>query len=173
MANKPHISWRARINIRMIVFSAVVLTLLGFPLYWFINEQVTGGIHQAGDYLQVNLKALGNFPFPQDGTEADIPKKWQDLNGKKVLLQGEVYCPNEAGDTMTRFELVYSIQACCFGGPPKVQERVFAEVPKGMKVPNLHYSFAKIYGTLHVDPVEQEGTVTSVYTLDVEKVEAM
>lgn len=173
MATATHIPLRARINIRMIVFVAVMLTLLGFPLYWFINEKVTGGIHQAGDYLEVNLKALGNFPFPQDGTLADVPAKWRALDGKKVLLQGEVYCPNEAGDTMSRFELVYSIQACCFGGPPKVQERVFAQAPKEMRVPNLNYGFAKVYGTLHINAQSDAGAVTSLYTLDVEKVESL
>jgi hypothetical protein len=74
---------------------------------------------------------------------------------------------------MTNFELVYSIAKCCFGGPPQVQERVFAHVPKDMRIPNLTYSFANVYGTIHVGVKEDNGVVTSVYDLDVQKIEPL
>lgn len=164
---------RHRINFRMIVFAAVVLGLLGYPAYIYLNSVLSGGIERSGNYLKVDLKAMGDYPFPTDGTLTDVPAKWQGLNGKQVMLMGEVWAPNEAGDHMTKFELVYSIAKCCFGGPPKVQERVFAHVPASMRVPNLTYSFANVYGKLHVDVVKDHGVVTSVYNLAVSKIEPL
>lgn len=160
------------LNIRMIVFLAVVLGLIAYPTYIYVNFLITGGIENYGNYLKVDLKALGQYPFPADnGTTADVPAKWRALDGKQVLLQGEVWAPNEAGNHMSNFELVYSIANCCFGGPPKVQERVFAHVPQEMRVPNLSYSFANVYGKLHVKVIKDHGVVTSVYNLDVTKIE--
>jgi hypothetical protein len=158
----------------MIVFAVVVLGLLGYPTYIYFNSVLSGGIERAGNYLKVDLKSLGNYPFPaNDGKLDEVPAKWRALDGKKVLLMGEVWAPNEAGDHMTHFELVYSIAKCCFGGPPKVQERVFAHVPDNMHVSNLTYSFANVYGTLHVDVKSDHGVVTSVYNLQVQKIEPL
>ncbi len=165
---------KPRINFRMLIFAVVVLGLLGYPAYVYFNSVLNGGIERSGQYLKVDLKAMGNYPFPADNAKpADIPAKWRALDGKKVLLMGEVWAPNEAGDHMTNFELVYSIAKCCFGGPPKVQERVFAHVPKDMRIPNLTYSFANVYGTIHVGVKEDNGVVTSVYDLDVQKIEPL
>jgi hypothetical protein len=162
-----------RINVRMIVFAAVVLFLIGMPLYVFLHAAMTGGITHHANFSEVDLKALGSFPFVEtrDGLNA-VPPQWRALDGKRVELDGQIYCPNEAGDTMSRFELVYSIQVCCFGGPPKVQERVHGIVPKDMRVPNLHNGSAKVWGILHVNPIKDElGTVVSVYQLDVDRVQ--
>ena len=165
-----------RINLRMIIFAGVLLVLIGFPIYTYIDSAVHGGVKNAGDHVEVDLKAMGNFPFdPVNGTVNDIPSKYRALDGKRVLLQGEVYDPYEAGDKMTQFQLVYSIAKCCFGGPPKVQERVFAYVPKNMEVENLTMRFARVTGTLHIGTRKPQGSneIGTLYTLDVEKVEPM
>lgn len=163
-----------RINFRLIIFTGVMLVLVGYPAYLFVSDWVTGGVTRSGDYLAVNLKALGNFPFDAaSGDLQDVPDKWRALDGKKVLLEGEVWAPNEAGDRMTRFELVYSIAKCCFGGPPKVQERVYVTVPADMKVPNLTNYFARVTGTLHVTPRTEDGQVVELYTLELDRIEQM
>jgi hypothetical protein len=165
-----------RINLRMIIFAGVILVLIGFPLYTFIDSAVHEGVKNAGDHLEVDLKAMGNFPFdPVNGTINDVPPKYRALDGKRIQLQGEVWAPNEAGDRMTQFQLVYSIAKCCFGGPPRVQERVFAQVPKDLEVPNLTYRFAKVTGTLHISSKKPDGApeIGELYTLDVDKVEPM
>jgi hypothetical protein len=153
-----------------------LLPLIGFPIYRYIDSAVHEGVKNAGDHLEVDLKAMGNFPFdPAAGTLNDIPPKYRSLDGKRVQLQGEVYDPYEAGDRMTQFQLVYSIAKCCFGGPPKVQERVFAYVPKDMEVENLSMRFAKVTGTLHINTSKPNGSnqIDTLYTLDVEKVEPL
>lgn len=165
---------RQRFNWRLVGFVAVVLVLLGYPAYLYISDAVTGGMRQVGDYTEVNLKALGNFPFDAAaGTINDVPARWRELDGKKVQLEGEIWAPNEAGDSMTRFELVYSIAKCCFGGPPKVQERVYVVVPPEIRIPNLTNSFARVTGTLHVAPRSDAGQVVELYTLKLDKIEPM
>ena len=167
---KAPLSWR--INFRMLAFFGVLLAMIGYPVYLYVDSAVHGGIKNQGAYIEVDLKSMGNFPFDGDnGTVADVPTRYRELDGKRIQLVGEVYAPNEAGEKMTRFELVYSIAKCCFGGPPKVQERVFAIVPPSKDVPNLHMSFAKVTGTLHVKVIKEDAKVSSLYTLDVESVE--
>jgi hypothetical protein len=168
-----------RINFRIIIFSGIVLFLLGWPVYTFLIETFTHGIRDKGSYKEVNLKAMGYFEFDRDnGTINDVPKEFRALDGQKVLLSGEIFAPREAGPNVEQFELVYSIQKCCFNGPPKVQERVFATVSKNNK--NVHVrgdGYHKVMGTLHVTmkrdklPSGELGGVTEVYHLDVDSIE--
>src|SRR5688500_7810539 len=51
-----------RINLRIILFAAVVLIIIGYPAYLIIEMQVTGGVRQiAGGYKEVDLKAMSSF----------------------------------------------------------------------------------------------------------------
>jgi hypothetical protein len=133
---------------------------------------MSGGVSSAGDgYVKVNLKALGNFEFDSsNGTINDVPAKWRELDGKQLILDGEIYAPNEAGDEVHRFELVYNIQKCCFNGPPKVQERVFCVVPEGKSAPYVAGT-ARVKGTLHIKVNNEMGKVNTLYVMDVHSVE--
>ena len=163
-----------RINLRMILFVGVVLLLVGYPVYWYVESEVTGGVRQAGGLHLRRSESAGNFPFDStNGSAKDVPARFRSLDGQKVLLEGEVWVPNEAGDRMTRFELVYSIQKCCFGGPPRVQERVFVQVPKQMHVPNLTNNYVRVTGTLHIDPKNDGGQISELYTLSLDRIEPM
>src|SRR5438132_827535 len=81
-----------RINIRMVAFGLIVLVLVGVPLYWYLSVALTGGIRDAGNgYKDVDLYSMVTFPFDQKyGTLEDVPLKYRDLNGKKVILTGEM-----------------------------------------------------------------------------------
>src|SRR5215472_6448799 len=94
-----------RINFRVIIFAAVVLFLLGWPVYTFLSESLTGGIHDRGTYKEVDLKAMGNFVFDENtGTVNDVPATYRKLDGQKVLLQGEIYDLQEAGPGIHDFQ---------------------------------------------------------------------
>jgi hypothetical protein len=157
-----------RINLRLIIF----LTVIAIPFAWIIwlvaDQRI---IVQHGDYFDVDLKGMGNFPFDatRDGAEA-IPKDVRALNGKKVRFQGEMFAPNVAGPTVKEFQLVYSIVQCCMGGPPKVQERVFAIVPPDKTAGNYSGSQVTVVGTLHVEVKRVGGEAVSVFTMDVDEV---
>lgn len=158
-----------RVNWRMITIVTVFGLLVGYPVYTFVKAQVTGGIEKVAGGYHVDLKALGNFPFnDQTGTVADIPKQFRDLDGKQVTLEGFVYNPNAASDRVNQFQFVYNIAKCCFGGPPQVQERVFAVVPgEGIYDPGM-YTMVQLSGVLQVQVVKDDaGKASSVYTLKV------
>jgi hypothetical protein len=162
-----------RINFRMLIFAGIVLFLLGWPVYTFLSESLTGGIHNRGAYSEVNLKAMGQFDFdPTGGRISDVPPMYRALDGHKVLLEGEIYAPTDAGSNLTNFQLVYSIQKCCFNGPPRVQERVFCTVPNG-SLKMVDGVYHKVFGTLHVTcrTDAKTGLVDEVYHLDAEHVE--
>jgi hypothetical protein len=161
-----------RINLRAIIFAGVVLLLLGWPVYTYLSETISGGIHDRGAYKEVDLKALGFFEMdPSNASLKDVPAKYRQLDGQKVLLKGEIFAPHEVS-SIKQFELVYSIAKCCFGGPPKVQERVFAYVPGGKTFEYAGEGYHEVMGTLHVTMKkdDQTGMVTEVYRLDAESV---
>jgi hypothetical protein len=163
---------RERINFRMIFFIAFILLLVGYPIYWLVKMQVTGGIEQvAGGYTYVDLKAMSTFTFDQNnGTINDVPAKWRELDGKKVVLHGEMWEPSGAGPTVDNFELVYSIAKCCFSGPPQIQHFVHSKAQPGAKLA-YYQGTVEVKGILHVNVKKDAGAVTSVYQLDVESVD--
>jgi hypothetical protein len=161
---------KERINFRLIIFLAVIAIPFVWVFYVIINQTVTGGVEDYGSYKKVDLKSLGNFPFSaESGTKENIPPRWRALDGQRVLLQGEMYAGNSAAQ-VNDFQLVYSIVNCCFNGPPKVQERVFAKLPGEQTAP-IYPGLVRVTGTLHIDIQRVEGQAVSVYTLDVEKIE--
>lgn len=157
--------------LRMYIFLGVIITLVGYPIYVMIDQQVSGGIKDAGGgYKLVDLKAMSTFEFDQTGGKLDdIPKKWRDLDGQKVILRGEMWSPTGAGSTVDSFELVYSIAKCCVTSTPQVQHFIHSRPVKGAEI--AYYSQpVLVKGTLHVNVRKEEGKVASVYQLDVENV---
>jgi hypothetical protein len=160
-----------RINFRMLIFAAVMLAVIGYPVYIFLHETVTGGITDYGTYKLVDLKAMSNFEMDQaNATQNDVPEKWRQLDGQRVALEGEMWDAKGAGDEVRQFQLVYSIAKCCFSGPPKVQHFVNATVLPG-KTAYYYRNLVRVVGTLHVQVKHDEGRVSSVYQLDVESIE--
>lgn len=160
-----------RINLRMLIVAAVLGFVIGYPVYLYVDAVINGGAKHVGNAWQVNLKALGDFPFNDStGTINNVPMKWRKLDGKRIVLQGFPYVTNYAGDSIPSFQFVYNVAHCCFGGPPLVQERVFAQVPNGGTVPNYNLEFSTITGILHVKVEKAGGKVQSVFTMDVQKI---
>lgn len=161
-----------RINLRLIVFAGIVLFLIGVPSYIFVREKITGGIRDLGNGLmQVDLKAMSTFNFDQEkGTINDVPPQWRALDGKKVVLYGEIWTGNSAAPEIASFDLVYSIAKCCFSGPPQIQHFVQSKVARDKTI-DYYPGLVKVTGTLHVNVIQGEGKVDSVYQLDVDSVE--
>src|SRR5580658_8747736 len=168
-------SWSQRLNWRVLVFIAVFVIPIALLFAWWLNESLAGGIHDYGAYKDVDLKAMSTFDMDQmNATMTDIPEKWRNLEGKKVLMLGEMWAPNSADDSghLSYFQLVYSKTKCCFNGPPLAQHFVDGNVVQGKHV--YYYDVpVKVHGTLHVfvrkDPTT--GVIKSIYHVDVEKVE--
>lgn len=161
-----------RINFRLVIFLVVVSAIVAFPTYLFVDALVSGGVKDRGEYFEVDLKALSDFPFDQiNGKLEDIPQQWRDLDGKRIQVVGEIWLQNNAAPRISNFELVYSIAKCCFSGPPQIQHFVEANVVNGGTVPR-YPGLVRVLGTLHVNiERDQTGKISRVYRMDVEKVE--
>jgi hypothetical protein len=161
-------------NARIAVFTIVMLLLVGTPAYLYFDSVASGGVKDLGNgLLQVDLKALSTFPFDQEnGTIADVPQKWRDLDGKKIVVIGEMWEPYSTDQGVKQFALVYSIAKCCFNGPPQIQHFVQSRTV-GNYAAGYYQGPVRVTGTLHVNVVKNDetGKVTSVYQLDVERVE--
>jgi hypothetical protein len=168
----PKVSFFRRFNARMIIFGVVMMLPVGYIVYDFLESVITGGIKDIGNgYKLVDLKAMSNFPLDQvAGTQQDVPQKWRDLDGKKVVLYGEMWDPMGAGDGVATFQLCYSITKCCFNGPPQVQHFVKAQASHGTTL-NYYSNLVKVTGTLHVHVVQEAGRVSSVYQMDVDSID--
>jgi hypothetical protein len=155
---------------RVGVVLALVLALVGYALKVTYESVIQGGVVSSGDHYEVDLKAMSNFEMDQvNGTVADIPERFRKLDGKKVVLEGEIAPTGfEAGPTVTRFSLCYSVAKCCFGGMPKVQHFVACSSPAGKQI---NSNAVKVYGTLHVNVINTGGALSSVFQMDVERVE--
>ena len=165
----------SKINVRLIVFLLLVCTPFVYIIGKSVMHAMTGGIVDRGGYKDVDLKALGNFPFDQSqGALTDVPERYRNLNGQRVRLTGFMFGAETAGDRGRKFQFVYDVNKCCFGGPPQVQERVFAYAKKD--IPIYDYSvLAEVIGTLHVRVVKDNdtGAITSLFDLDVEQAQAI
>src|SRR5688572_32163901 len=81
-----------RFNLRMVVFWIVMLALVGYPIYLYLDTSLSGGIRQRGEYTQIDLKAMSSFPCDQRaGTIDDVPEIWRKQDGKKVTLYGAMW----------------------------------------------------------------------------------
>jgi hypothetical protein len=161
-----------RINFRLVAFLGVIALLVGAPIFIFVQQALTGGVIRRGDFLEVDLKAMSTFDFNQtDGKQSDVPQRWRELDGKKVLLIGEMWAPEDAGDgNLKKFQLVYSKTKCCFSGPPLVQHFVVCYVNPGAKAVFLDVP-VKIYGTLQVKVKNEGGKVVNIYSVKVDNQE--
>jgi hypothetical protein len=158
-------SWPARLTLAAAAF------VLIYPVYCVLEAAITHGIHPQGGLLVVDMKAMSDFTLDQvAGTDDQIPRPYRDLDGKRVMLAGEIWAPDTAAANLDRFSLCYSINNCCFAGPPRVQHFVKATVLPGRAVQYLP-GVVSVIGTLHVGVERADGAVASVYRLDVEKVE--
>jgi hypothetical protein len=165
------VPWWRRFTLQSAVMVGAAAFVLAYPIYDVLDRAISHGIHRQGDLLLVDMKAMSDFDFDQvNGQTGDIPKPFRQLDGQRVMMAGQIVPTNSAAGAMDRFQLCYSIANCCFSGPPRVQHFVYATVLPGRRV---EYSggVVNVVGTLHVGVERADGQVSSVYRMDVEKVE--
>jgi hypothetical protein len=164
-------SFWQRLTWRSALMFAAAAFVLAYPIYSVLEAAITHGIHQQGDLLVVDLKALSDFNLDQaTGADKDIPPAYRALDRKRVMLAGEMWVPGSSAQAVDRFQLVYSIANCCFGGPPRVQCFVHATALPGHDL-KFSQGVVNVIGTLHVGVEKGDGQIASVYRMDVEKIE--
>ena len=92
-------------------------------------------------------------PLPGDPPTA-VPDSALEMSGRDVLLKGYMY-PGKQQQGITQFLLVRDQGDCCFGGNPKITDRVLVTInePKGI---SFSSRLRKIAGRFVVKPT---GTV--------------
>lgn len=92
---------------------------------------------------------------PESGVPSDvIPESATALDGRDVLLKGYIY-PTQRPDGITEFLLCRDQGECCFGGQPKLSERVRVQLADEAGIvfsPRL----TKVAGRFAVRPVATE-----------------
>ena len=176
----PYIPPARKFNLRILAFVAVFVVLLGTPVYFYIDTVLSGGIKKtsSGAYV-VNLQAMSNFVFDQNnGTLTDVPQRWRELDGKRVIVDGEI-APGtlESRGVDHQFDLVYSVAKCCFSGAPQIQHFVQSSIPEA-NMKDVKWDLAsrvRIHGTLKVDVTRDpaDNRITGVYHLVVDKLETL
>jgi hypothetical protein len=160
---------RRRINVRIIAFTVIVASIPLWVLYTYISDMTHQGI--AGDedgYTRVELKWLSSFDFDQVyGTINDVPKRFRELDGKKVIFTGEIAPTSFSSRAANEFDIVYSVAKCCYSGPPQVQHFVQSRMRNGGEA-TLYGGLIEAKGTLHVRVIPGEGKVAGVYQLDLD-----
>jgi hypothetical protein len=168
---------RGKLNLRLATFVGVFALLLGAPLYIYLDSVISGGVKNYGDYFAVDLKAMSSFTFDQDiGRTEDVPEKWRKLDGQRIQLKGEI----APGGLTSRgvdgyMQLVYSVQKCCFSGPPQIQHFIQVTVPPTAPVNVEHEGEVEVLGKLRVDVVRDPETkkITGIYHLQAERVDSV
>lgn len=95
-----------------------------------------------------------------------IPAEAQALDGKRVFIKGYIYPPPGSPPFVTHFLLVRDKGDCCFGGDPKITDRILVDIaPPGRLEYNA--SLHAVAGTFRIDPgraVDADGAV--IYRLE-------
>jgi hypothetical protein len=158
---------RERVNFRILGFIAIFALLLGFPLYTYLDMALSGGLKNRGDYYEVDLKAMSTFNFDQvQGRLEDVPPQWRELNGKTVVMEGEIAPGGQQADGVgAKFDLVYSVAKCCFTGEPQIQHFVKVTVPATADVKISRDGVIRVKGQLKVDVTRDAdtGKINGVY----------
>jgi hypothetical protein len=161
-----------RLNLRVVLFVAVVLVPVMALGYVYFKAAFGSGIEARDDgYVFVDLQKMSSFSFDQrNGTLEQVPEQWRALDGKQVILEGEMWSTKSSAPELSEFDLVWSVANCCFTGSPQVQHFVHSKTADGGTVP-YYAEPVRVKGRLKVDVTRSEGQVTGVYHLDVESVE--
>jgi hypothetical protein len=90
------------------------------------------------------------------------------LKGSKVRLIGFMI-PMDQAENITRFALVPSLFACCFGQPPTVQHTIVVDCPKGKAV-SYYPDEILVEGTLNVEEKREDDFIVSIFEVEVSSV---
>ncbi len=87
-----------------------------------------------------------------DPTQAGqmVPPSALDLEGKKIFIKGYVY-PGREKDGIRQFLLVRDQGSCCFGGNPKITDRIEVTLVDPLRL-KFQSRLHKVGGVFHVAP---------------------
>jgi hypothetical protein len=110
---------------------------------WLTYEYVT---ELPDGYARISYAEL-----QPDGTQVgqQVPPSALALEGKKVFIKGFIY-PGAQKSGIKRFLLARDSGDCCFGGNPKLTERILVELDDPLRT-DYETGIQKLGGTFHVE----------------------
>ena len=119
----------------------VVVSAVSYHAYVYATELPPGFQRLSYALLQ---------PLPGDPPTA-VPNTAIEMEGQDVLLKGYMY-PGKQQQGITQFLLVRDQGDCCFGGNPKITDRVLVTLEDGLSI-SFNSRLRKIAGRFFVKPM--------------------
>jgi hypothetical protein len=120
-----------------------------------------------GEVRPLTIQELGNFEYDAE-KGGNIPKDVTAMAGSTIRLNGFMI-PMDQADKITRFALVPSLFACCFGQPPQIQHTIVVTCPEGKAV-SYFPDEINVEGKLKVEEKKEDGFIISIFEMDVSSV---
>ena len=101
--------------------------------------------------LQPNPNHLGEL----------VPQSALDLNGQKIFIKGFVFAGSQSAG-IRKFVLVRDAGTCCFGGNPKITDRIVVDLATAQ---GMMYTkqIARVCGVFRVTPEPAPGGIGTVF----------
>lgn len=94
--------------------------------------------------------------------EQAVPPAAIALNGKKVFIKGYIYPGENLQHGLKQFVLCADQGDCCFGGNPKVTDRIEVNLADPLTVSYSQKMF-RVAGTFRLEPTQAPGGLGAVY----------
>ena len=144
--------------------------------------QTNGARTNATGHLIVGFETLSSFKFdtyyeiepplrhPVVKTRDPVPESARTLDGRRVAVTGFMLPLRTGAAGCTNLLLVRDQASCCFGRVPKLNHWIHVTAPEpGLRVATGYP--VTILGTLRVGPFAEDGSITSLYEMQGEKLE--
>ncbi len=133
--------------------TACVLMLpagIGWNLWADYSQIPPGYTWISYELLQPNPKIVGEI----------VPKSAMDLDGKKVYVKGFVQAGSQSSGIKS-FVLVRDAGTCCFGGNPKITDRIVVMLNSASLI--YTKNVAHVSGVFRVAPIQSPGGIGVAY----------
>ncbi len=119
--------------------------------------------------LKVTFQELAGFSYPSNASLREappIPSAIQELDGKLVAVSGYMLPLRLQGARVSQFLLMRSINTCCFGIPPNLNEIILVDAPEGgiKSIMDIPITFV---GQFSVRPMTEGDAVVGIYRLKI------
>jgi hypothetical protein len=176
--------WRQRDTTAGIFVLALILTG-AFPPH--LRAQARGGALSrqqpspstpANPYATIDFYAISNFDYnPKDKydptplkAEGTIPAFVRGLDGQKVSMYGMAMPLDADKDGSHELILNASIDACGFGGVPRINEWAYVSLPADKKVRLYPGDEIVVKGTFHVAEQVEGGRIVGLFSITADSV---
>ncbi|MSR06877.1 MAG: DUF3299 domain-containing protein [Gemmatimonadetes bacterium] len=125
-------------------------------------------------YAKVDFYILSNYnysidepfePTPVKPAGNTIPTSVRAYEGRKVFIRGNAVALDYSSGFMTEFLLHPTLDACEFGGTPRINEWIFVKMAEGKKVKIFTGYAVEVRGSFAIKEEIERGRVVGLYNM--------